>query len=336
MARIVLGMATSHGPLLSTPPDQWSQRVEADKRNPELFYKGVPEPFDKLVELRRDEHLAEKISEDEKRRRFDACQQAIAKLAKVWTQVKPDVAIIVGDDQEELLHHDNMPAFMIFNGEQFEWERHTPDMLSKMPPGIAVAQMGHDPETSMVLDGVPSLGNHLIKSLIAKDFDVARSNQLPVGRYGTRSVPHAYGFVYKRIMHEQVVPSVPVFINTFYPPNQPRLRRSYDFGIELGKAIASWQSDSTVAVVGSGGLTHFVIEEDLDEQVLDAMKRKDHDALTSLPEERFNSGTSEIRNWIAVAGAMQSTSLEMKLVDYQACYRSEAGTGNAMAFAHWQ
>jgi OH-DDVA oxygenase len=48
------------------------------------------------------------------------------------------------------------------------------------------------------------------------------------------------------------------------------------------------------------------------------------------------SGTSEIRNWIVVAGAMEDSEMEMKLVDYIPCYRTEAGTGCAMAFAEWQ
>ena len=39
-----------------------------------------------------------------------------------------------------------------------------------------------------------------------------------------------------------------------------RQRRSYDFGASLGKAIQSWDSDKTVAIVASGGLTHFVVE----------------------------------------------------------------------------
>ncbi|MBT5180709.1 MAG: protocatechuate 3,4-dioxygenase, partial [Rhodospirillaceae bacterium] len=36
-----------------------------------------------------------------------------------------------------------------------------------------------------------------------------------------------------------------------------------------------------------------------------------------------------------VAGILSQTSLEMDLLDYVPCYRTEAGTGNAMAFATW-
>ena len=66
------------------------------------------------------------------------------------------------------------------------------------------------------------------------------------------------------------------------------------------------------------------------------MKAKDVDRLTHLPEKRFNAGTSEIRNWIALSAAMNGTGLEMDVLDYVPCYRSEAGTGNAMCFAQWQ
>jgi len=38
---------------------------------------------------------------------------------------------------------------------------------------------------------------------------------------------------------------------------------------------------------------------------------------------------------IAAMGATEGTGLEFKLIDYIPCYRSEAGTGNAMAFALW-
>src|ERR1700704_6157262 len=49
----------------------------------------------------------------------------------------------------------------------------------------------------------------------------------------------------------------------------------------------------------------------------------------------FQAGTSEIKNWIAVAGAMSESDLPMTLVDYVPCYRSEAGTGSGMGFATW-
>ncbi|MAG71588.1 MAG: protocatechuate 3,4-dioxygenase, partial [Acidobacteria bacterium] len=49
----------------------------------------------------------------------------------------------------------------------------------------------------------------------------------------------------------------------------------------------------------------------------------------------FQSGSSEIKNYIATAGVLDGTGLKMELLDYIPCYRSEAGTGNAMVFMTW-
>ena len=137
-------------------------------------------------------------------------------------------------------------------------------------------------------------------------------------------------------LRDEVIPNVPVFINTFYPPNQPTVARCYKFGRALGRSIASWQPDKRVAIIASGGLSHFVIDEDFDREALAAMEAKDEARMTALPADRFRSGTSEVKNWIPVAAALAETDLEMNVVDYIPCYRSEAGTGNAMGFAFWR
>ena len=49
----------------------------------------------------------------------------------------------------------------------------------------------------------------------------------------------------------------------------------------------------------------------------------------------MQSGTSEITNWVAAMGVLDGTGLEFQRVDYIQCYRSEAGTGNAMCFGLW-
>ncbi|HZU05252.1 MAG TPA: protocatechuate 3,4-dioxygenase [Chloroflexota bacterium] len=333
MAQIVLGMATSHGPLLSTPPEEWNQRAEADRRNPHLYFRGRPYRFEELLEVRAAEHFEREITLEKRAARHAACQRAIAALGDTLARVAPDVVVIIGDDQEEVFLDDNMPALAIYWGEKVI-NAPVPAHFSR-PPGLAIAEWGHAPPEPTTVPCAPDLALHLIRSLIQDGFDVAQSRQLPAGRYGTHSIPHAFGFIYRRIMRDQFIPNVPVFINTFYPPNQPSVRRCYEFGQALGRAIAAWDSDKTVAVIASGGLSHFVIEEDLDQQVLAALRSRDPAAIVSLPVDLMESGTSEIRNWIAVAGALADTPLEMQLIDYVPCYRSAAGTGNAMGFAQW-
>ncbi len=245
------------------------------------------------------------------------------------------MVVIIGDDQEEVFLDDNMPALSIYWGETLENGPLPAEFLANRAPGLNIADWAYYPPEPVLVPCEPKLGLHLIESLIRDDFDVSHTRQLPAGRAGNHPVPHAYGFVYRRLMHDKAIPNVPVFINTFYPPNQPTLPRCYAFGEALGRAIASWDADKRVAVIASGGLSHFVIEEDLDQQVLAALKENDRDRLLGLPVDHFESGTSEIRNWIALAGALAATDLRMRLVDYVPCYRSVAGTGNAMGFAEW-
>ena len=66
------------------------------------------------------------------------------------------------------------------------------------------------------------------------------------------------------------------------------------------------------------------------------MKARDYKTLAGEPDIHFRSGTSETKNWLVVAGMLAETNLNMELLDYVPCYRSEAGTGSGMAFAAWQ
>ena len=75
---------------------------------------------------------------------------------------------------------------------------------------------------------------------------------------------------------------------------------------------------------------------DLDRRVLDALAANDADKLIAIPEDRYQSGSSEIKNWIPLSAIMADLDRDMTLVDYVPCYRSEAGTGNAMGFVYWQ
>ena len=136
-------------------------------------------------------------------------------------------------------------------------------------------------------------------------------------------------------MCDKVIPNVPVIFNTFFPPNQPRARRCFDFGRMVGKVIKGWDADKRVAVFGSGGMSHFVIDEDFDRMFFEALRNRDSETLTSIDDKYFQSGTSELKNWVTAAGALFDTDLKGDVVEYQPCYRSEAGTGTANGFVYW-
>jgi hypothetical protein len=109
--------------------------------------------------------------------------------------------------------------------------------------------------------------------------------------------------------------------------------RCWALGRAIRAAVESWDSRARVAVLASGGFSHFVVDEAIDQQALTALCDQDVTAVAALPPARLQAGTSEIRNWFAAAGAVEH--LEWHLIDYVPCYRSPAGTGCAMAFAYW-
>lgn len=336
MAEIVLGMWTTHGPTLSTTPEQWLLRLPADHANKQHWYQAGRYDFDTLVALRGGENLAEQSGLAERTRRHGACQAAIARMADVYAQTRPDVAVIFGNDQQELFNETLMPAFTVFNGATVWNEPSSAEQAALHPPGIHAAEAGHKPPVYTEYPGHPELANYLIADLVGNSFDITRASQLPrLDNHWHSGIGHAFGFVYRQIMRDQVVPHVPFITNTFFPPNQPTARRCFELGRTVGRAIKAWKSEARVAIFGSGGMSHFVIDEALDRQIFAALEQRDAEGLCSLGEDWLQSGSSELKNWIAAAGALFETDLSGGVIDYQPCYRSEAGTGTANGFVCW-
>ena len=132
---------------------------------------------------------------------------------------------------------------------------------------------------------------------------------------------------------DQSPPIVPITINTCYPPNWISPRRAYALGQAVRRAVDAWDTDQTVAFVTSGGLSHFLVNEELDGTIVEAIRRKDHETLKSLPVRKLMSGSSEIRNWVAVTAAANDLALDW--ISYVPAYRSRAMTGVGLCFAHW-
>ena len=349
MAKIVLGLGSSHSPMLSLPAEMWPLFAERDKNNPMLT--SVPEgkvlSYEELLD-QADPSVAEGISTQKYRAQHEACQQAITTLEETLAESRPDVVVIVGDDQEELFYDDNMPLFSIYWGDTM---RLVPRRVDESSPPIARASAWGYGDVEMGVPVDAELGLHLIEQLVEADFDIAHCRYLneeyggtvgPSGYIGStlvtaqrrQGMPHAYAYVVRRIMNGKVIPIVPILQNTFYPPNQPSPKRCYALGRAIARAVGEWDSDKRVAVVASGGLSHFTVDEEIDWMALKGMQQKDGEALSSLPRHRLNSGSSEILNWVTAAGALEH--LDMELLDYIPVYRSPAGTGGGWGFARWR
>jgi 3-O-methylgallate 3,4-dioxygenase len=328
MAQIVLGLGSSHTPMLNTEAADWEKFVERDARGDFLDKQGRPATYAELLE-RADPSVSNLISREAMIARFEQSQRGMKKIERAIADAKLDALIVVGDDQKELFHEDNLPSLLIYYGQTI---RNVPRHLQK-PNKLEWFQRAragyYEAEGAREFPVRADLAAHMIASLIEQDVDVSSSDRLPDGE----GEGHAFAFIHKRLMAESITPIVPVCLNTYYPPNQPTPKRCYQIGKAIRAAVESFRIDLRVGVIASGGLSHFVVDEDLDLGLLDALERKDAAALTSIDRAKLNSGSSEIRNWICAAGAVEH--LKMQWRDYMPCYRTPAGTGTGVAFAIW-
>lgn len=334
MAKIVLGVGTSHGPLLGTPPDMWHLRAADDRKNSALEYRGDKYNWSDLRDLRKKEQIDAQIVDKVKAERHEQCQQNIARLADRVREADPEVLVIIGDDQHEWFMPENMPTFSVYFGDHV-YNRPPAKSIEKKSKGLAIAAMNYRTPEDVRYETVPDLAMNIIMTAKEDGFDTATSSAIPQGKDGNIGIGHAFGFVQRRICEDRPIPFVPIMLNTFYPPNQAKPKRCYQFGEMIAKAIETWKSEKRVAVVASGGLSHFVIDEEHDARMIEAFKENDVKAITNEPDELFRSGTSETKNWITGAGALSRSGLSIDTFEYIPCYRSEAGTGNAMGFATW-
>jgi OH-DDVA oxygenase/3-O-methylgallate 3,4-dioxygenase len=336
MARIVLGLWTTHGPQLSTTPEQWMLRLPADRARRHWF-RGRQYSFDELAELRAAEKLGDKATLAVRTANHAACQAAIARVADVWAEARPDVCVIFGNDQRELMLPPCQPAFTVYCGETF-WNGPLPaERAAKLPPGIVESEWANRPEQVTRYPGLPALARRLIDAGLDAGWDFAASSEWPEhpGDHHHVGTPHAFAYILRRVMNDAAIPTLPLITNTFFPPNQPRPWRCFAFGELMYRVLNEWDEDVRVAVVGSGGMSHFVINEEFDQGLIAALSDRDAGWLRAIEPTLMKDGTSELLNWVSAAGCLFNTSLSGDLIDYVPCYRSEAGTGTAQGFMAW-
>lgn len=360
MAEVVLGVGTSHTPMLILRPELWPEYAQKDHTLRDLVFppNGYQMSFAEALETVVPGWIRERPMDPEVfRRQWDRAQQSLDELAGSIRDAAPDVVVIVSDDQDEWLYEHNMPAFSIYWGD-------TAPIIPRPEPTEGTERERE--LARMIARGYGScrrdvpvdsrLGRHLIEHLIEQDFDVAHMTHpesVSGGRITRRfptaggevtydrvssprpvGLPHGYSFVVERLLGNLDVRILPVIQNTCYPPNAVTPRRCYALGEAMAKAFADWE-DARIAVVASGGLSHFVVDEEVDRELLAALAVGDRYRLQNLPPHRLRSATSECLNWVTLAGAVGSTSLRMELLAYEPVYRTNAGTGGGLGFARW-
>lgn len=330
MASVVAGIGASHSIMLMARLEDWPRFAQVDKERAKYYFDkaGNPTTYEKLLAMA-PQGLDEILLPNAIRARYERCQAGLTKLRAAISRIEPDIIVIIGDDQKEMLLEDNLPAFLVYWGKEIY---NRPTTKTEVWDWYTEARRRYYEPVATAFPVACDLGEHLVSALMDANFDVAQSTRQPdhVGE----GEGHAFAFPREVLMPDKSVPIVPVCINAYYPPNQPSARRCYDFGKALSRAVISWPKSSRVAFIATGGLSHFCLDEEFDRGLMAAMHHKGASAIAAAPPAKLKSGSGEIRNWIALAGAMES--LDLKWSDYVPCYRSLAGTGTGIAFAIWE
>jgi 3-O-methylgallate 3,4-dioxygenase len=331
-SRVIAVAGTSHSPMVTLDPGIiWPARALVDVTNPGLYdTTGVIRTYDELVA-----EAAGRFDRELDRGSWAAkhglALASIERLGRDILALEPDLVIAVGDDQQEMYDFDNFPALSVYYGAE----------IKIVPPPSREPTLPHEREVRLMqgLDGSTHPGDaeaarRIIAGLMERDFDVAAGNKIhdhgPHQGFG-----HAVAFVLVRLLKSAAIPCVPVLLNTYYPPNQPSPRRCVDLGNAIARAVRTLSGSRHAVVIASGGLSHFVVDTELDTRLLEAMRSGDLHALAALPAGRMNSGTSEGRNWLVAAGAGGAEGLKHQWSEYVPAYRSPAGTGTGLAFGLW-
>lgn len=153
--------------------------------------------------------------------------------ARQWlAAAKPDVAVVFYNDHGLNFFLDKMPTFAVgaaaeYRNEDEGWG------IPALPP----------------FKGEPDLSWAIIEHLVEHEFDITTCQEM--------LIDHAVTLPLKLFWPDGDCPItiVPVSINTVQFP-LPSAKRCLALGRAVGEAVADWQSDRKVVMIGSGGLSH--------------------------------------------------------------------------------
>jgi protocatechuate 4,5-dioxygenase, beta chain len=209
--------------------------------------------------------------------------------AREWLRrEKPDVAVIFYNDHGLNFFLDKMPTFAVGAAPEY----HNDDEgwgIPTLPP----------------FKGAPDLSWAIINHLVEREFDVVTCQEM--------LVDHAFTLPFKLFWPDGDGPlAVPVCVNTVQFP-LPTPRRCVGLGKAVGEAVAAWDGDNKVVMIGSGGLSHQLdgeragfINKPFDLKFMSSMVDEPEWAtqygILELVEKTGTQGV-ELLNWLAARAA---------------------------------
>lgn len=310
MSVILAGMASSHA-YAFTDPKQWEARRERTRSRYKAKFGTVPPEVAAIEKETLEENIA----------RFKVIDEGFTRLKADFEAFKPDVLIMVGDDQDEL-YRDQTPQFAIFTGEKF-------------------VSVNHDSNDGLrnVYRNDSALAKHLYESCLDQAIDVVGIRAFAGGEL----ISHAHAQIMSYL--DPQVPVIPMFVNAIHVP-APSPSRCYAFGRAIRAALAGWPAPLRVACYASGGLSHFSagfpyeaytgpyqvgsIAEDVDRRVVGWLRAGENAKLGELSSsDLLNNGLVELRQWVTLMGILGDR--KPAWLVYDAFYRAIMG----LSVASW-
>ena len=213
-------------------------------------------------------------------------------LARRLGAARPDLLVMFVNDHLQNFAYNNLPAFCVGLAETYE---------APSPGGAALMRL-----TPRTLRGQPDWAMALLEAGLEAGVDFAYSYDIE--SWDEMSVPLSF------LMPDGEVPVVTVYTNCAAPP-LPAPRRCREVGAFVGDFIRARPAGERVALVATGGLSHWVgtpqtgrINPDWDRWVLDHIARGEVEPLARLTwdeiERDGGNGGQELRNWIGLLGAL--------------------------------
>jgi protocatechuate 4,5-dioxygenase, beta chain len=214
------------------------------------------------------------------------------KVRRWLERISPDVLFVIYNDHFDHLWLDAWPQFAIGLAEEFP-----------------IADEGQGPRAFPPIKGHPDLAWHILRSLIADEFDITLCQEMEVDHGVISPLPmidFSKGGSWE-------IPIIPFVSNVILHP-LPLPRRFWKLGQALRRAILSYPDEIGVVVVGTGGLSHQLtgssfgtIHEEWDKEFLKILAEDPERLCDYTHEELMKLGGTEgveVVQWLFMRGAL--------------------------------
>ncbi|HJU10515.1 MAG TPA: hypothetical protein VJ728_06550 [Candidatus Binataceae bacterium] len=234
---------------------------------------------------------------------FGRIKAGFAEARALLEEACPDAIVIFSSDHFDRCFYDNLPPFLVAVGDSAEGP---------------INEYLKIPKVKVRIDS--DLGRLLVSEGLENGVDFASSADLPLDH--AEVVPLSF------LTPNWDIPIVPIVVNAFAPP-MPSLKRCTQVGAFVREVVERWPRQKRVAVLGTGGLSHWVglpemgrVNAEFDRWFMDALASGNQNEVIARYRKAeeldavAGNGGQEVRDWMAAAGAMPPE-LNARILSYE-------------------